>query len=719
MSDMLNRKISLVYKKAKERPKGYIDDIKSHSVSWNEKTGRYLITQENWDKLCLKYRNNPSYKIKTKPDVSVPKPNISSSVSTQKNIFQICQNCSEKESCDWYKQTPQEQFQILSNIPKNRKLIAKACKQQLWGGHFDFVWPWSQKPAVGAELLYSVRSVYTNFIGTPHFWFIGDRPSWLRESERVIYIPQKPVGKDYNFRILLPLLEHPQAPKQFCYMNDDILFVDKVLLPDLQKPKIVKSFTYEELDSWQPKGTWAKRKKASALLLRDNKKPFHNFSTHLPQIFEKEKLLQTGEKYQLTQKRLLLEFLYFNEHCDTAPEPLHFSTDNWLYRTTKQFDEKLYHQAKFCNYNNTTYSPEFLQTQFPQITPVERVYKAQTAPMIKAISHIKSPKVILDIGSRDGKQAVEFAEAYPQAQVYAFECAYNGIKKTKKRLKNIPNCHLVPKAVSNQTQDVKFYSVPTLGCCSLLQSTDEYAAFQHWEGHTNKTYTVPATRIDDWAKENQITQIDLVWMDVQGAELLALQGFGTLLKSVKAAHIEVRWPEKNQYKNQPTQESVIQFMEKAGFVEVYRKANKRKWDGNILFIKKNTTKPSNSLKCSFASCGCKGKPITCNHIANKDNLCPNKFDMDCEFRNKPSAEILPFYQTRKDICNKCKNPPKDCPILHQTPCSINRILNDPKHKCPLKLWDRESDHIFYDYKGKSITETEWKKKKQEKEENPV
>jgi len=145
------------------------------------------------------------------------------------------------------------------------------------------------------------------------------------------------------------------------------------------------------------------------------------------------------------------------------------------------------------------------------------------------------------------------------------------------------------------------------------------------------------------------------------------------------------------------------------------------WDKLCLKYRKNNTNKQHpvSSKCSFASCGCKGKPITCNHIANKDNLCPNKFDMDCEFRNKPSAEILPFYQTRKDICNACKNQPSDCPIFNQTPCGINRILNDPKHSCPNKLWDRESDHIFYDYKGKSITETEWKKKKQEKEENPV
>ena len=45
--------------------------------------------------------------------------------------------------------------------------------------------------------------------------------------------------------------------------------------------------------------------------------------------------------------------------------------------------------------------------------------------------------------------------------------------------------------------------------------------------------TVEAVRLDDWANKNNISNIDLLVMDLQGAEVEALKGAGDLLKNVK------------------------------------------------------------------------------------------------------------------------------------------------------------------------------------------
>ncbi len=53
---MRTQKISVAIIRSKIRPEGYIEDLKAHSEKWDELSDTYQITQENWDKLCNKYR---------------------------------------------------------------------------------------------------------------------------------------------------------------------------------------------------------------------------------------------------------------------------------------------------------------------------------------------------------------------------------------------------------------------------------------------------------------------------------------------------------------------------------------------------------------------------------------------------------------------------------------------------------------------------------------
>ncbi len=54
-----------------------------------------------------------------------------------------------------------------------------------------------------------------------------------------------------------------------------------------------------------------------------------------------------------------------------------------------------------------------------------------------------------------------------------------------------------------------------------------------------KEVRVATTTIETWASEWGIQSIDLVWMDVQGAEDLVLRGFGQLLSDVKLLKTEM------------------------------------------------------------------------------------------------------------------------------------------------------------------------------------
>jgi hypothetical protein len=54
---------------------------------------------------------------------------------------------------------------------------------------------------------------------------------------------------------------------------------------------------------------------------------------------------------------------------------------------------------------------------------------------------------------------------------------------------------------------------------------------------------VPALRLDSWALKTGIDRFDLVWVDVQGAELLALRGMGEMLATVRAIQLEITYRE--------------------------------------------------------------------------------------------------------------------------------------------------------------------------------
>jgi FkbM family methyltransferase len=145
----------------------------------------------------------------------------------------------------------------------------------------------------------------------------------------------------------------------------------------------------------------------------------------------------------------------------------------------------------------------------------------------------KDPEVILDIGSRDLEQSIELRYAFPNSKIIAFEPNPDQYDLCLKRSKMF-DIDFIPCAISDEEGVVDFWIVDyNEGGSSLLKpihvpwSTDI----------VNKT-VVKSRRIDNIMKELKIDKVDCVWLDVQGVELKALDGFGTYLKDVKVIQTE-------------------------------------------------------------------------------------------------------------------------------------------------------------------------------------
>jgi FkbM family methyltransferase len=161
----------------------------------------------------------------------------------------------------------------------------------------------------------------------------------------------------------------------------------------------------------------------------------------------------------------------------------------------------------------------------------------------KLISSIKDKidfndiSVILDIGSRDGCQSLELNRWFPHAKIYAFEPVKQNYEFTIKNVEKVKNIKVYPYAINNFNGKTKFYEVynGNIGASSLLKTTNHWRSSQ-W---AQKETEVDCVILSDWLEENNIEKVDLIWMDVQGAENIVLDSLKNYLTNVKIVATEV------------------------------------------------------------------------------------------------------------------------------------------------------------------------------------
>lgn len=208
------------------------------------------------------------------------------------------------------------------------------------------------------------------------------------------------------------------------------------------------------------------------------------------------------------------------------------------------------------------------------------------------IPYIKNPQVILDLGARDFNESIAFASLYPTSKVYSFECNKDTVKKYSHKILNYNNIKLVPKAVREYTGVTKFYPVsdrppigfsPNIGASSLFKASGHMITEPIYQTEDE----VECTTIKDWAAQEKIDKIDVIWMDIQGAEYLALLGMGDLIDSVKVIFTEVTY--KELYKGQDMYNTLDAFLTSKGFKQVYlgNALTCPEWFGEAVYYKEN------------------------------------------------------------------------------------------------------------------------------------
>lgn len=138
------------------------------------------------------------------------------------------------------------------------------------------------------------------------------------------------------------------------------------------------------------------------------------------------------------------------------------------------------------------------------------------------------PKIIFDVGSYDGNDGLIFKRQYPNARILSIEAdteLYN------KMINNsvLNRLEKFNYAVCDVDGIVEFY--PNTG--KMLKSGSIHKPKQklldlYPDMSFGAAMKVPSIRLDSFCKYNDITEIDIIHMDIQSAEYRALIGLGNM-----------------------------------------------------------------------------------------------------------------------------------------------------------------------------------------------
>lgn len=139
--------------------------------------------------------------------------------------------------------------------------------------------------------------------------------------------------------------------------------------------------------------------------------------------------------------------------------------------------------------------------------------------------------VIFDIGAADGGVAKVYRELFPQAYIHCFEPFPQAFEGLKRQLGEAPRTICVGQAVAASVGTAALNANASSATNSLL-STDARSA-EYWGTgilDTTAQVQVATTTVDHYCEQAQVSRIDILKIDVQGAEWGVLQGAKGMLQ---------------------------------------------------------------------------------------------------------------------------------------------------------------------------------------------
>jgi len=179
--------------------------------------------------------------------------------------------------------------------------------------------------------------------------------------------------------------------------------------------------------------------------------------------------------------------------------------------------------------------------------------------------YLPEKPLVVEAGAHIGRDTLKMALQWPDATIYAFEPVPDLYNQLKERTAGHNNIYTYNYALASSAGTEKLYvsSGASTAASSLLEP------YEYLKERPNVIFHpihVPTITLDQWAEKQGVTHIDLLWLDMQGAELLVLKASPKIVRTVKVLFIEISLTER--FKGNPFFKETDAWLVAEGFKNV-------------------------------------------------------------------------------------------------------------------------------------------------------
>ena len=196
-----------------------------------------------------------------------------------------------------------------------------------------------------------------------------------------------------------------------------------------------------------------------------------------------------------------------------------------------------------------------------------------------------SAPVIIEAGAFNGDDTMRFITRWPNAKIFAFEPIPELGQALEKKFSSFQSVHVVKEAlVGFPSRPIEMHSfdvdAQNHGSSSIL-SPSEHLDREPSVNFLRKVLVDGLTG-DDWLGTVSLDRIDLLWLDLQGAELEVLTASCKMLEVTEVCHVEVST--RRLYEGAALFGEIYDFMISEGFQLKLKRV--LGITGNAVFVKK-------------------------------------------------------------------------------------------------------------------------------------
>ena len=163
----------------------------------------------------------------------------------------------------------------------------------------------------------------------------------------------------------------------------------------------------------------------------------------------------------------------------------------------------------------------------------------------------EKPKIIFEIGAREAADSIKLKKTFPLSSVYAFEAHPVCYQKHKDNVLAHGIKYYNFGMWSSEKELIFYDKGSDTGISSFRNRGDQYGL--------NK-FSITTKTPYDFCESNNIDQIDILKLDVEGCSYEILMGFGEYLEKINLMHIETE--QQQHFSGQYLESEVFSLLEK-------------------------------------------------------------------------------------------------------------------------------------------------------------